>query len=400
MDIFRKSFVFVPIHDALHWSLVVICHPGETAAEDGEPGPTPVMLHLDSLGREWREGPGGGGWLAWHGGWPGGEGLRFGGRTGGPGLPACRLQPASLPAESPAEAARPSLLAPARAAAGGGHNSQQATGLLRHYLTNEWRSKARDASPDSTFLPAREATGGAAPRSFEVMPHARPKVPLQDNHCDCGLFLCAFAEFFSAALPPYVCADALSSLSADYQKTGVDLFEGEEGYYPGGEGGGAALGGFVWLCVLLLSRGWIVGGREAAPLGLRSLEVLGGQGSARAWLAFLDGMRCEEAPTRRRRRRRRRPAAGRLTRHWFEPRNASNLRHEISRLVLTQMALASELAFEMGGEGVDDTPGLMWYDGADWPEEKRAQAAALREALADTVRKQATEGVSGSGSGS
>lgn len=72
MDIFSKDFLFVPIHDDLHWSLVIICHPGveplprregrgrrasggsvagEGAGEAGaaDEGPTPCMLHLDSM---------------------------------------------------------------------------------------------------------------------------------------------------------------------------------------------------------------------------------------------------------------------------------------------------------------------------------------------------------------
>lgn len=28
MDIFSKDFLFIPVHDVLHWSLVVVCHPG------------------------------------------------------------------------------------------------------------------------------------------------------------------------------------------------------------------------------------------------------------------------------------------------------------------------------------------------------------------------------------
>lgn len=31
VDLFSKDFVFVPIHEALHWSLAVICHPGAVA---------------------------------------------------------------------------------------------------------------------------------------------------------------------------------------------------------------------------------------------------------------------------------------------------------------------------------------------------------------------------------
>lgn len=29
VDLFSKDFIFVPIHDALHWSLAIICFPGE-----------------------------------------------------------------------------------------------------------------------------------------------------------------------------------------------------------------------------------------------------------------------------------------------------------------------------------------------------------------------------------
>lgn len=28
VDLFSKDFVFVPVHEALHWSLMVVCHPG------------------------------------------------------------------------------------------------------------------------------------------------------------------------------------------------------------------------------------------------------------------------------------------------------------------------------------------------------------------------------------
>lgn len=46
MDIFEKNFLFLPIHDHLHWSLVIICHPGVPAEEDSC---TPWILHLDSM---------------------------------------------------------------------------------------------------------------------------------------------------------------------------------------------------------------------------------------------------------------------------------------------------------------------------------------------------------------
>lgn len=47
VDLFRYRFIFVPIHDYLHWSLAIICNPG-SCARPGEPH-APLILHLDSL---------------------------------------------------------------------------------------------------------------------------------------------------------------------------------------------------------------------------------------------------------------------------------------------------------------------------------------------------------------
>uniref|UniRef100_A0A2P2M8R0 Ubiquitin-like-specific protease 1D isoform X1 n=2 Tax=Rhizophora mucronata TaxID=61149 RepID=A0A2P2M8R0_RHIMU len=44
VNIFQKAYVFIPIHDDLHWSLVIICIPNK----EDESGP--IILHLDSLG--------------------------------------------------------------------------------------------------------------------------------------------------------------------------------------------------------------------------------------------------------------------------------------------------------------------------------------------------------------
>jgi Ulp1 family protease len=46
LDIFKKDFLFVPIHDHLHWSLLIVCNPG---ADPDDPTRTPCMLHLDSM---------------------------------------------------------------------------------------------------------------------------------------------------------------------------------------------------------------------------------------------------------------------------------------------------------------------------------------------------------------
>ncbi|XP_049368920.1 ubiquitin-like-specific protease 1D isoform X4 [Solanum verrucosum] len=44
VNIFEKAYIFLPIHEDLHWSLVVICIP------DKEDQLGPILLHLDSLG--------------------------------------------------------------------------------------------------------------------------------------------------------------------------------------------------------------------------------------------------------------------------------------------------------------------------------------------------------------
>ncbi|GAB2235235.1 hypothetical protein Droror1_Dr00027730 [Drosera rotundifolia] len=53
IDLFGKDYIFIPVNYNLHWSLIVICHPGEVADfEDGEmskPSRFPCILHMDSI---------------------------------------------------------------------------------------------------------------------------------------------------------------------------------------------------------------------------------------------------------------------------------------------------------------------------------------------------------------
>lgn len=54
VDIFAKDFLFVPIHEALHWSLAIVCHPGRWMMRgQGAEGGDAVILHLDSLAGGW-----------------------------------------------------------------------------------------------------------------------------------------------------------------------------------------------------------------------------------------------------------------------------------------------------------------------------------------------------------
>ncbi|CAI0406026.1 unnamed protein product [Linum tenue] len=53
VDLFGKDYVFIPVNFGLHWSLLVICHPGEVASfkeEDVEKSlRVPCILHMDSI---------------------------------------------------------------------------------------------------------------------------------------------------------------------------------------------------------------------------------------------------------------------------------------------------------------------------------------------------------------
>ncbi|XP_062163457.1 probable ubiquitin-like-specific protease 2B isoform X2 [Alnus glutinosa] len=53
VDIFEKDYIFIPVNFNLHWSLIVICHPGEVArlkVEELDQSPkVPCILHMDSI---------------------------------------------------------------------------------------------------------------------------------------------------------------------------------------------------------------------------------------------------------------------------------------------------------------------------------------------------------------
>ncbi|KAJ6954682.1 ubiquitin-like-specific protease 2B isoform X1 [Populus alba x Populus x berolinensis] len=53
VDIFGKDYIFIPVNFNLHWSLLVICHPGEVAGVKDEDTAksviVPCILHLDSI---------------------------------------------------------------------------------------------------------------------------------------------------------------------------------------------------------------------------------------------------------------------------------------------------------------------------------------------------------------
>ncbi|GLC56667.1 hypothetical protein PLESTB_001132700 [Pleodorina starrii] len=173
VDIFSKDYIFVPIHGYLHWSLVLICHPGNvvnevpayiapggadgTAARPGAAGGgAPLLLHLDSLD--------------------------------------------------------------------GNHAPREIFDALRGYLEHEWAQKAAEDTQDS--VPRRwaerwRAAGQEPPRvHFGVDTlhglSMAARLPKQDNHTDCGLFLLSYMDFFVAASPRCIVLNGASKANNVY----------------------------------------------------------------------------------------------------------------------------------------------------------------------------------------
>uniref|UniRef100_A0A1D2ABL5 Ubiquitin-like protease family profile domain-containing protein n=1 Tax=Auxenochlorella protothecoides TaxID=3075 RepID=A0A1D2ABL5_AUXPR len=157
VDVFEKDFLFIPVHHALHWSLMIVCHPGCSYLSNAATGPTPCILHLDSMQH--------------------------------------------------------------------GHKSAEAAHRIRSYLEAEYSNR----------IHSRGEERGDGSRRFDAttFPHKRIKVVKQDNFCDCGLFLCAYAEYFARYLPPYIHAREAYEVAYEYKKTNRDLFEGTPACYPG-----------------------------------------------------------------------------------------------------------------------------------------------------------------------
>ncbi|KAL4180223.1 hypothetical protein AMTRI_Chr13g91060 [Amborella trichopoda] len=50
VNMFKKDYIFIPVNFNYHWSLMVICHPGEVVkSEDDNDHKVPCVLHLDSI---------------------------------------------------------------------------------------------------------------------------------------------------------------------------------------------------------------------------------------------------------------------------------------------------------------------------------------------------------------
>ena len=138
-DMFSKDFLFIPIHDQLHWSLIIVCHPGAQIkmptcnVKEIKKHEEAFMIHLDSL--------------------------------------------------------RPP----------GGHGSDKIAKLIKRYLQNEWTAKLKQEGDN--VPKAWTEKNPDTPRNFLSMKVRRPALPMQDNYYDCGCFVCAFADHFLAHLP-------------------------------------------------------------------------------------------------------------------------------------------------------------------------------------------------------
>ncbi|KAK9819106.1 hypothetical protein WJX74_001856 [Apatococcus lobatus] len=137
VDIFAKDFLIVPIHDSLHWSLLIVCHPG---MDEEQTGRKPCMLHLDSL-------------------------LNSGGHASGPSATAVRSY---LQEEWKKKVAEGGSTVPAQWAASHGGAERVFVSIGKKVVMPALKLKA---------------------------------LPKQDNYTDCGLFLLAYLHFFAFSLP-------------------------------------------------------------------------------------------------------------------------------------------------------------------------------------------------------
>ncbi|PNH06300.1 Sentrin-specific protease 7 [Tetrabaena socialis] len=180
VDLFSKDYVFVPIHGHLHWSLMLVCHPGNIVNNAALRPPPPSSQQQ----QQQQQAEGG------EGGTQGAEG-----GSGGGGEEAS-AKPVILHLDS----------------LDGSHSPQEIFQALRSYLQQEWQRKADDPNHDSA--PRRwkarwEASGRTPPAvrfDTELLPGTRmtERLPKQDNHTDCGLFLLAYMDFFTSANPACV----------------------------------------------------------------------------------------------------------------------------------------------------------------------------------------------------
>ena len=150
VDVFAKKFLLVPVVEDLHWSLAIVCHPGELAKR--------------ALARERRE-------------------LDVGATEDEDEDEDCPARPCVIHMDSLRM-----------------HSAKKIEKWLRCFLEMEWRKRHSDEEPFT--LRERTARAGGPPADLLL---AMPKVPQQTNSCDCGVYTLRYGQEFLARA---VCGDA------------------------------------------------------------------------------------------------------------------------------------------------------------------------------------------------
>ena len=143
VDIFAKRFLLVPVLDQQHWSLAIVCHPGELAKR--------------ALARERRE-------------------LDVGATEDEDEGEDCPVRPCVIHMDSNRQ-----------------HSARKIEKWLRCFLEMEWRKRHSDEEPFT--LRERTARAGGPPADLLL---AMPKVPQQTNSCDCGVYTLRYGQEFLA----------------------------------------------------------------------------------------------------------------------------------------------------------------------------------------------------------
>ena len=143
VDIFAKRFLLVPVLDQQHWSLAIVCHPGELAKR--------------AIARERRE-------------------LDVGATEDEDEDEDCPARPCVIHMDSLRM-----------------HSAKKIEKWLRCFLEMEWRKRHSDEEPFT--LRERTARAGGPPADLLL---AMPKVPQQTNSCDCGVYTLRYGQEFLA----------------------------------------------------------------------------------------------------------------------------------------------------------------------------------------------------------
>ena len=143
VDIFAKRFLLVPVLEAQHWSLAIVCHPGE--------------LVKRAIARERRE-------------------LDVGATEDEDEDEDCPARPCVIHMDSLRM-----------------HSAKKIEKWLRCFLEMEWRKRHSDEEPFT--LRERTARAGGPPADLLL---AMPKVPQQTNSCDCGVYTLRYGQEFLA----------------------------------------------------------------------------------------------------------------------------------------------------------------------------------------------------------